>query len=422
MSGDRMGDTRFGMISKKTTQFFILFFMADHCLWLINSAKQNFVNEICWIFILIFLIAQFGISGFKEIRNKRKYYFCYIVLFTVFMGIYSTIQSYILHGQSVIQGAAPPRFMISGFLMYFVLMKYIQEKEYALDMVKRMFLFLGYLELVLYIAQYLLLDHVRFLQISYSNIRLGDIRMNLGSIAVPFVVFYSINNIYINRKSSWKDAVSIVAGFFYAFVIAKTRIVLAAYIIALIGGYMIWKRGGKRKIIVFIALILFVVFLSQTKLFSYLMDGLNNLDMSSQTRQEGRMFYLARIKEHPIWGCGYINTNHPGAVAYSGMNNTESGIYWVDLGIYGLTFFFGGIGFFWFILLYSKMTRMAFCIARKGDLTFWMYMIYSIVICPNGTGFLWYISNTLELIMWMCLIESEYKGTLQKQLKGRENG
>ena len=98
--------------------------------------------------------------------------------------------------------------------------------------------------------------------------------MNLGSIAVPFVVFYSINNIYINRKSSWKDAVSIVAGFFYAFVIAKTRIVLAAYIIALIGGYMIWKRGGKRKIIVFIALILFVVFLSQTKLFSYLMDGL----------------------------------------------------------------------------------------------------------------------------------------------------
>ena len=143
MSGDRMGDTRFGMISKKTTQFFILFFMADHCLWLINSAKQNFVNEICWIFILIFLIAQFGISGFKEIRNKRKYYFCYIVLFTVFMGIYSTIQSYILHGQSVIQGAAPQRFMISGFLMYFVLMKYIQEKEYALDMVKRMFLLLG---------------------------------------------------------------------------------------------------------------------------------------------------------------------------------------------------------------------------------------------------------------------------------------
>ena len=168
--------------------------------------------------------------------------YCFV---TVFMGIYSTIQSYILHGQSVIQGAAPQRFMISGFLMYFVLMKYIQEKEYALDMVKRMFLFLGYLELVLYIAQYLLLDHVRFLQISYSNIRLGDIRMNLGSIAVPFVVFYSINNIYINRKSSWKDAVSIVAGFFYAFVIAKTRIVLAAYIIALIG--RVYDMEKRRK-------------------------------------------------------------------------------------------------------------------------------------------------------------------------------
>lgn len=405
-----------GIVSKKTTLFFILFFMADHCLWLLNADRQSMVNEICWIAIIIILFSQFGFPGLTTLCNRREYNFCYLVLFTIVMGIYSTIQSYLLHGQSLMQGASPQRFMIVGFLLYFCLMKYIQEKEYALELIKKMFLILGYLELILYIAQYLLVDYIRFLQTSYSSIRLGEVRLNLGSIAVPFVVFYSINNIYVNKRVSVKDIISIVAGFFYSFVVAKTRIVLIAYIIAMIAGYLVWKRGGKRKLVVFLVLTIFVAFLVQTELFSYLIDGLNNQDMSSQTRQEGRAYYLQRIAEHPILGCGYINTNNAAAVAYSGMNSIESGIYWVDLGIYGLTFFFGIVGLLWFITLYGKMTKKAFRIARKGNLTFWMYMIYSIVICPNGTGFLWYISKTIELVMWICLIECEYKKIFYDEL------
>ena len=137
---------------------------------------------------------------------------------------------------------------------------------------------------------------------------------------------------------------------------------------------------------------------------------MNKIDLSSQTRVLGRAYYLQKIAEHPILGCGYINTNNTVAVQYSGINSISTGIIaWVDLGVYGLVFFFGIIGLIWFVWMYGKMTYMSYKIASKGDLTYWMYMIYLIVLVPNSTGFLWYLTNTVQFIILMCMMEGEYK-------------
>lgn len=396
---------------KGTLLFFILFFLADHCLWLVDLDTQNIGYEICTVVIWLLFIALFIRKGFREVVSYNEYNYYKIVLFTIVMGIYSSVQSILLYGQSFEQGFFPQRWMISGFFLYFIIEKYMNKKKYALESLKKMFLCLGYCELVLYISQFLLINVFKFLQYEYKY-RLGGIRMNFGTIALPFVIFNSINNMFKAKKVILKDLLIVLAGFFYAFGIAKTRALLLAFGIAIIGGFLLWKASSKKKIIGLSIVIITVVVVSQTSLFSFLIEGLNNEDNSSKARTLGREYYLMRIAEHPIVGCGYINTANQKAVDYSGKDSLENGqgiIAWVDLGFYGLTFFFGLIGFIWFLILYGKMTYQSFKVARKGNLTYIMYMLYAIVLSPNGTGFLWSIGNAMSLALWMSMIEREYK-------------
>ena len=396
-------------IRKTTVLYFVLFVMADHCLWLLSGNVQSKVNELCWIIIFALFLFKFINTNFSQLFNKQKYQFGRIILFTVIMGIYSTLQSYYLHGQSLIQGILPQRFMIGGFFLYFILMKYINEKKYGMKNIEKIFLTIGYCELILYISQYFLINKIQFLQINYT-MRLGEIRMNLGAIGVPYVIFYSLNQLF-GEKKSWKSIVSIAMGLFYVVVIAKTRIALLAYLISIIGGFMMWKKGGKKKIVIFFLLLTLIVVLTQTELFSYLTDGLKGIDLSTQTRQLGRAYYLKKILSHPILGCGYINTNND-----AGIYSISTGIIaWVDLGVYGLTFFFGIVGLVWFLVLYGKLAMRSYKIGCTGKQTYWMYMLYIIVVSPNSTGFLWYISSTIAFVIWMCLIEKEYRDIIMKR-------
>lgn len=397
------------VVKKRILYLFVVFFLADHCLWLVNSSSQSVTNELCWLLILLMFFGRFGKNLFHSISDRNEYIFTNEVLFVFVLAVASSLQAYLLHGQSLIQGILPQRFMVVGFLLYYVLVNYMNCKQDAITAVKKLFAIIGYMELLLYITQYFLIGKIQFLQMSYSY-RLGEVRMNFDSVAVPFVVLMSVDNIYKEKRASWKDILSIAAGFFYSFVVAKTRIVLVAYIVALVGGYLAWRKGGRKKFYVFFALVAMVLFLSQTELFRYMLDGLNNIDLSAQTRTLGREYYLSRIKEHPFLGAGYLNMKNATAMEYSGMNNISTGgIYWVDLGVYGLTFFFGIIGLIWFLILYGKMTLKSYRIAQNGNLTYWMYMLYLIVLSPNGTGFIWYISSTVSFIVWLSLIDGEYK-------------
>lgn len=392
-------------IKKFTLLIFLLYFAADHCLWLVNSSIQNRITEMFCIIIPCILILCFRNRIFREPLQRNNYYFGYNVLFFVVMSLYSSIQAYQLYGQSIAHTFFLQRNIMAGFLFYFVLMWYINSKSYALNSLTKMIFFLGALELIIYISQYLLVNHVRFLQCNYK-VRLNEIRMNLDAIAVPFIIFYSINNIYKNKQATWKEIVALVAGLFYSFVMAKTRIVLIAYTLAFLAGYLLWKKGGRKKIVVFFIFAVFVYYLTTTELFSFLIDGLNNLDPSAQTRTIGRELYIQRVLEHPLFGCGYIFEGNSLASAYAGI---DQGIYWVDLGVFGIAFFYGLIGVLWFVLLYSKILFQSFKMAKKGNYTFWMYSIYLVILSPNGTGYMWYVSNTFGLVLWLCLIEGNYK-------------
>ena len=394
-------------VKKSVFWLFGILFLANHCLYLFDANMQRLSNELCWMlcvcgFSLIF------INKIGAIFDNRKYYYGQFIVFLGILGILSSIQAMFLHGQSFLQGFLPQRFVIGGFLLYFVLTYFINNRSDFLNTLEKTFSFLGYTELVLYTTQYLLIDKIIFLNTEISN-RLGGVRLNLGAIAIPYIIFKSINNIYINKKIEIKDIILLFCGMYYTVSISKTRAALVAYTVAFIFGFFIMKCNI-RKSVVLVLLVAFIICLTQTDLYEYFIQGLAGKDLSSQTRTIGKIFYISKILEHPILGAGYINMNNEVAVAYAGINSIETGIIaWVDLGVYGLTFFFGTIGLVWFVLLYSKMTVQSYCIGKNGNLIYWMYMIYLIVLSPNGTTFIWYISNTISFVIMLCMLEGTYK-------------
>ena len=395
----------------------MILFFSDHCLYLFNFNMQRLSNELCWGICLCGFVIIF-INKISSIFNNRKYNYGRFVVFLGVLGVLSSFQAMRLHGQFFLQGMLPQRFVIGGFLLYFIVTYYINNKNTFLITLEKTFCFLGYVELFLYITQYLLIGKFLFLNVAISN-RLGGARLNLGAIAIPYIIFKSVNNIYINKKIEFKDIFLLFCGMYYTISVSKTRAALVAYIIAFICGFLI-MRCNIRKSIVLVLLITFIIGLTQTDLYDYFIQGLAGKDLSSQTRTLGKAFYVSKILEHPFLGAGYINTNNAASVAYAGINSIETGIIaWVDLGFYGLTFFFGGIGLIWFILLYAKMTVQSYYIGKNGNLIYWMYMIYLIALSPNGTTFIWYISNTISFVIILCLIEAYYKKSINNSYDER---
>ena len=294
------------VVKKSVLWLFGILFLTDHCLYMLSANMQNIASEFCWI-LCICIFSLFFLNKMGTIFNRKQ-----ILLWKIYTGficirLLSPFKQLPSHGQSIFQGLLPQRFVLGGFVLYFVLMYLNNTRKSFLETVETTFCFLGYLELFFYILQYIVINKFVFLNIQVSS-RLGGVRLNLGAIAIPYIIFKSINNIYVNKKIEFKDLIVFVSGMYYTIIVSKTRSALVAYIIAFICGFILMKCNV-RKSIVFIVLILFIVGLTQTELYEYFIQGLAGKDLSSQTRELGRAYYISKILEHPLLGAGYINTN-----------------------------------------------------------------------------------------------------------------
>ena len=126
-------------------------------------------------------------------------------------------------------------------------------------------------------------------------------------------------------------------------------------------------------------------------------------DNSAQIRIVGRQHYISKLLSNVrtfLFGSGYINS----AVAerYAGV---DKGIYVVDLGFYGIAFFFGIIGVIWLAFLLVKMYKKAWKLTQRRSYFCLMYLIYLTILLPNGTAFIWQIQASAMLAMVACYME-----------------
>lgn len=393
-------------INKKIVLFFILWLCADNLFWITGPGLRTLATEIFWMISLVAFVFNIILctGRRKQLFHNQVFGFGKLMLFPIIMALYSAVQAHIMYGQSLILGLLPQRFMVMGFLLYFVLADYCVQEDHR-EKIRNAFLTLGKIEMVLYVTQYFLLGRFNFLNVPYMY-RLGEIRMTAGALAVHFLIFETVNQIMNEKKIRPIQIFWLIMGLYYAVVIGKTRILLVAYPLAILGAFLVWRKGGIKKLAVFCVFVIVIVCMTQTDLFNFLIEGLLNKDSSAQIRTVGREFYMNRLSEHPFLGCGYVNMKNQEALRASGYYDN---IFWVDLGIYGLAFFFGLAGVIWMLIWFGKMAYMSYKIALSGDYMGWMYMIFLVVTSINSTPFLWSVNGIVSYVVLTALIDAAYK-------------
>lgn len=394
-------------VNKKILAIAIVFIMADKLFWLMPTLAINAAGEIaCVAAGVMFLSSQIGRLG--TIADRNYYLFGKEMAFSIVMMLYSALMSSLNFGQSLIQGMLPQRFFVIGCLFYFVVVNLFLRNHDYLERIEQFIFLLGCIEILIYLPQYFLSNVVIYLNCPMS-IRLGSVRMSTSTCALPFTIFYCINAIFNSKKNQFKYWFFLVVGLYYAIVVSKTRIALVAYSCAILFAYLLWKKGGSRKLFFLIPLAIVVAEMLNSDLFSYLITGLKQEDLSSQIRVVGREYYMACFLENVksfLFGNGYINTECAAAVAFARIHD---GIYWVDLGIYAIAFIFGIVGFAWLVVYVAKFFLCAWQLKNCNNLTYLAYIIYLIVLMPNATGFLWNFNAMLTLATITACLEYRLK-------------
>ena len=108
------------------------------------------------------------------------------------MAVLSSIQSNLLYGQSLLQGFAPQRWVLVWLLMYFILRKLIYYKKIDFDLLMKMIVVIGLLQLFLFIAQYFLGESNLFLYVN-SGPRNGKVRYYFGPILLDLLFLYMLD-------------------------------------------------------------------------------------------------------------------------------------------------------------------------------------------------------------------------------------
>lgn len=360
------------------------------------------LNDLCillsifWICTIMFL--------YRNLPSP-KYHFKWIILFSLVLMITSSYQSYLQYNQNVFMGIRPQRFWIVWGLMYFPITKLLFLNKITYEKIVKIIFFIGTLELVIYISQYILQGKIQFLHVG-SNDVYSTTRFYVSNIFLILLLFINLDQIF-NRKKILRSALYIVAILFVIIIVGKMRMTFIAVIGAIMIGLLIWRRGGILKVIafsIFIVAALFVSNLEEVKAIFLTLNGqatVNTLNI----RELGREFYLSVLKQHPILGGGYINTQWEPAAVASGIYNK---IYWVDNGIFGFAYFYGLLGVIWVMILFGKIYIMASKVRKKLKCYIFYIMPFYWLIAMY-TEMHWYYNSFFVMTLFICMLEAKFR-------------
>lgn len=387
---------------------FIILVLADNMFWLVSSAQARIGQDFAALLIIMFilLIVFIRLRKNKHFSLEKKNEMAFLMVFPLIIAFYSSVVGYFHYGQSFIRDFLAQRYMFAGFLTYFLAVKIIDRDEYYLERLIKLLVLLGAIEVIAYLPQYFLVD--KFIYLSCNIVRrLGTPRLYTSSCAIPILIFYCIDALMHKKGNGFRYWLGVIGGLYYSIFVSKTRLAMVAYVIAIFVGYLLWKHGGVKKILMSIPLVIGSMYLLNSELFQFLIGGLHAEDSSAQTRVIGRQLYISKWLENLktfMFGNGYINSDN--ARRFSGVFD---GIFPVDLGVYAIGYLFGIIGIAWLIILFYKLLKKAWHLAQKGNMFSLMYLIYLLILLPNGTAFIWQIQASVVLSLMVCYIERAEK-------------
>lgn len=382
-------------IRKSYTLLAFAIFISENCFYLF---EDDIYKDIGLVIVLAWSL--WTMIKFKNKKNP-PFRFGMCILFTLVLMLTSSLQSRLLYNQSILLGIRPQRYWITWAMTYFPIRKLMYLDYITFDDLKGLLYKIGILELILYTGQYLLAENIVFLHVhSYSTYSTS--RFYFSNILLCLVLFMRLNDIF--DKQNVKRNMFFIAWIILDIIqIGKMRMTFIAVSTAILLGIIMWRRGGNYKILSVFVIAIGVGLVSGSEVVQSILPALNGTGRSDtlEIREIGRNFYLDVIKNHPILGGGYINTQwRPAYIA----SRQSEGITWVDNGIFGFMYFYGGIGLAWAMVLFGKTLSLGRRV--KNNMNEYVYLltpIYWLVAMVSEAH--WYFISFMVFVLLICLME-----------------
>lgn len=382
-------------IRKSYTLLAFAIFISENCFYLF---EDDIYKDIGLVIVLAWSL--WTMIKFKNKKNP-PFRFGMCILFTLVLMLTSSLQSRLLYNQSILLGIRPQRYWITWAMTYFPIRKLMYLDYITFDDLKGLLYKIGILELILYTGQYLLAENIVFLHVhSYSTYSTS--RFYFSNILLCLVLFMRLNDIF--NKQNVKRNMFFIAWIILDIIqIGKMRMTFIAVSTAILLGIIMWRRGGNYKILSVFVIAIGVGLVSGSEVVQSILPALNGTGRSDtlEIREIGRNFYLDVIKNHPILGGGYINTQwRPAYIA----SRQSEGITWVDNGIFGFMYFYGGIGLAWAMVLFGKTLSLGRRV--KNNMNEYVYLltpIYWLVAMVSEAH--WYFISFIVFVLLICLME-----------------
>ena len=391
----------------------IVIIASEEFLYLIDN-EETLIGVLSPKDIVLVLAVVWGIWIMVRYRKypNPDYRFKWLIAIGLVLVITSSIQANILYNQSLWLGIRPQRNWMVYLLLYFPIRKLMFIKGILFKDLKKLICFIGTIELLLYLAQYVFGDSLQFLIVNKhagGTIVYDTDRYYFNNIFLCLVLFLMLNDLF-NKQRILRDLLYILAILIVISVVGKMRMTFVAVCVAIGIGFLLWKKGGILKVLAIVPISIGAIIFSRIEIVQSLISILSGETVATtlEVREVGRAFYLSELTQHPWLGGGYVNTQwRPAALA----SKVEEGILWVDNGIFGFTYLYGGTGLVWIVVWFVKMYKLANIVRKKiGDYTYFIMPIYWIVACISEAH--WYFCSFLVMTLLVCMLEERYDMTI----------
>lgn len=396
----------------KLLLFFTLFGLEDFaCLvpssnYIANSFLKfsdiGIILAIFWTLWVLFFVR-------KQTKEKNKYrYGLFIFAFFIIIIISSFCANYFF-SQSVFIGIRSMRKIIICLILYFPILKCLQNNIITKNELLKYIYIISFFELTIYILQFLLVNKITFVYIDTGEFRYDSVRLRFPYLFPLISGFISLDNILSSKKSRFIDFYYTIGSFVLVAGICKYRAPSLILLVIFIIGFIIWKKGIDKKI--FIGFLIFGCLsfylansnIVQSSLRVFEKKETISKDNTLMIREDGQKYYLEKLKKSPVFGFGLPNLNNRSAMIASG---SLKYYYLADNGIIGFIYIHGLIGAVWVLFLFKKVIKDSYMIYVKNEsmryLLYFMFEILNLYI-----GMHWYYYYPLPFVLMLILLDYE---------------
>lgn len=341
-------------INKYYTFIVLIIFFNLQGLYLLDDTAFH-TSDVAVILEIAF-IAYVAIKG--GYKGKSRYQI--LMLMPIVLMFTSSYSAHLHYGQPLWYGIRAQRAWISAMLMYFPISGLIRNKKISINNIAKILDRMIFVYMILLIVQFFLGSSVAFLHLSISS-RFGSARLYASTYFIVLVYFIHLQRIIEQKRLRLFDILIVVCTIFIHLFVVKSRMGLAALVLATAFAVFSTKFTGRKLALICVGLLGVAIFMASPygQIVFDAMFGSSAKDVGTAIRDVGRIFYIDQTlstKLYAIFGSGYANLDWQPTVI--GTHYLE-GIYYNDHGIIGLFFYYGFSMVAWSVLAHIKVMKDA---------------------------------------------------------------